>query len=310
MEPALARGRRETAHHVPQRPSWRDDRTERLAMFDIPLSDAHAHLNRDGTLEELVQRRERDIFTCFSTTTPAEQAHVSGLIAQATGDDTTDGPFLVSFGIHPWEAAKCDPRACGEAYARCSVIGEIGLDTVWCDVPLARQTTVLEEQLQLAADLGKPIVLHTKGAEERIASMVNGFPGRILVHWYSGPLSAFERFAEQGCYFSLGPDCTNGSDVNRAMMTALPLKRILIETDGIEGITWAIDGNPRLAERIARFYDPGSSLIEAVLTTSIHALADARNVSPQNVATQLQHNMKKLYLNGRIERMTATIAAL
>ena len=278
-------------------------------LFDIPLSDAHAHLSTDDAQEELARRRERNILTCFSAGTPAEWERMTRLIAQ-TADSEDDAAFLTSFGIHPWEAASHEPEACEEAFAQCAAIGEIGLDTVWCEAPLSRQTAVFEKQLQLAADLHKPIVLHTKGAEALVADMVRGFPEPVLVHWYSGPLDAFERFADQDCYFTLGPDCSNGDELNRAMMTALPLKRILVETDGIEGITWAIDESPRLARSIARFYNEDASLIEAALLASIHALADARSIAPQNAAAQLQQNMRKFYTNGRAERTTATISAL
>lgn len=277
-------------------------------MFDIPLSDAHAHLNSDDALEEVAWRRERDILTCFSAGTPAEWERVNELLTQI-GDPEDIELFFVSFGIHPWEAANHEPRDCEEAYAQCAAMGEIGLDTFWCDVPLDRQTAVFEEQLQIAADLHKSIVLHTKGAEALVADMVRGFPEPVLVHWYSGSLETLERFAEQDCYFTLGPDCSNGSELNDALMNVLPLKRILIETDGIEGVTWAIDQNPRLAQNIARFYGDGATLIETALTTSVHALAEARNAVPQNIAAQVRQNMKKFYTNERPERITATISA-
>lgn len=275
---------------------------------DMPLSDAHAHLNSDDALDELAQRCERGILTCFSTGTPEEWERANGLLTKIA-DSETAGAFLVSFGIHPWEAANHEPRTCDEAYARCAAVGEIGLDTVWCDVPLARQSTVFEEQLQRAADLHKPIVLHTKGTEERIADMMRGFPEPICVHWYSGPLEAFERFAEMGCYFTLGPDCSNGSVLSEAMMTALPLNRILTETDGLEGVRWAIEQDPLLTRSIGRFLDPNASLIEAALANSTYALASARDVPSREIALLLRQNMQRFYLNEQIEHGTATITA-
>ena len=44
-----------------------------------------------------------------------------------------------------------------EAYSECDYIGEIGMDSVWCDIPLDIQQKRLEEQLQIAADLKKPV---------------------------------------------------------------------------------------------------------------------------------------------------------
>ena len=86
------------------------------------------------------------------------------------------------------------------------MIGEIGMDSVWCRVPLADQQRELEWQLQAAEDLGKPAVLHTKGQERRIGEMIRGFKGKLCVHWYSGSLEDLKGFLEQDCYFTLGPD--------------------------------------------------------------------------------------------------------
>ena len=80
------------------------------------------------------------------------------------------------------------------------------MDSVWCDIPLDIQQKRLEEQLQIAADLKKPVLLHTKGQEKRIAELLRGFPYHICVHWYSGTEQDLEPYLDMGCYFTLGPD--------------------------------------------------------------------------------------------------------
>lgn len=70
--------------------------------------------------------------------------------------------------------------------ARAALVGEIGLDSVWCDTPMAAQRKVFAAQLDWAAAHGKGIVLHTKGCEMEIAKAVEGFPHPVIVHWYSG----------------------------------------------------------------------------------------------------------------------------
>ena len=84
--------------------------------------------------------------------------------------------LLLSFGIHPWYADQHLTEEMPEAYSECDYIGEIGMDSVWCDIPLDIQQKRLEEQLQIAADLKKPVLLHTKGQEKRIAELLRGFP--------------------------------------------------------------------------------------------------------------------------------------
>lgn len=253
--------------------------------FGMVLSDAHAHLSAGRAREELAHRRERGILTCFSAGTPAEWEQVAELLAESGSMAETS--FCVSFGIHPWKAGTHEVRADSAAFRTCTAIGEIGLDSAWCDVPLARQRAVFEAQLQIAADLHKPIVLHTKGQEATIAAMVEDFPEAVLVHWYSGPLDAFERFAEQDRFFTLGPDCTAPTELNHVLLTAPALDRVLIETDGLEGILWATDRDPNSAFDLA--------LIESTLTNSTNAFARSRNLSPTNAARQLRSNMKAFY---------------
>lgn len=53
-----------------------------------------------------------------------------------------------------------------------TIIGEIGMDSVWCDVDLKIQKEVFEKQLQLAQALNKPVILHTKGQEKTILELI------------------------------------------------------------------------------------------------------------------------------------------
>lgn len=95
-----------------------------------------------------------------------------------------------------------------------------GMDSVWCDIPLDIQQKRLEEQLQIAADLKKPVLLHTKGQEKRIAELLRGFPYHICAHWYSGTEQDLEPYLDLGCYFTLGPDFSAacGSAADRRLL--------------------------------------------------------------------------------------------
>ena len=95
-------------------------------------------------------------------------------------------------------------RKCFLYFSECPVIGEIGMDSVWCNVPLAVQEKVFTEQLAVAAQLDKPVILHTKGQEKRIASLIAGYPNTYLVHWYSDPVFP-KSFLELDCYFLSAP---------------------------------------------------------------------------------------------------------
>lgn len=203
------------------------------------MIDMHAHLacltDRAESLQELELRSEHGILTCFSAGTPAEWRYMEPFRGRPE--------LRFSFGIHPWYADKYPAEDCREALEQCDLIGEIGMDSVWCEVPLPVQQRQLERQLRTAADLGKPVLLHTKGQEGRIADIIRGFPGKVCVHWYSGPEQEFDSFLEQGCYFTLGPDtprlCRAGDGLRLRMVREVPADRLFAETDGVSAIAWA-----------------------------------------------------------------------
>lgn len=198
------------------------------------MIDMHAHLS-DFSQEELELRVKNNILTCFSTGTPKEWQAMQPFLSRRE--------LLVSFGLHPWYCGRYSIEECLEYLEQCDFIGEIGMDSVWCDIPLPIQQKQLERQLQIAADLKKPIILHTKGQEERIADIIRDFPQKVCVHWYSGSEEVFEKFLEQDCYFTLGPDtaalCRQKTSLTCKMLREIPAGRLFVETDGISAVAWA-----------------------------------------------------------------------
>ncbi len=213
----------------------------RKAAGRMRLLDMHAHLScfmnksEPGAdveerhalaLQELEQRRSDNISTFFSSGTLDEWKFMQKFRNREE--------IFLSFGIHPWYADSCSEmwpdvaevlhgakalpgtealyrghnvqESLAEAFKTCDAIGEIGMDSVWCEVPMDVQRRSFERQLQIAADLKKPVILHTKGMEREIAAMVRDFPEPVCVHWYSSGIESFEAFLEMGCYFTLGPD--------------------------------------------------------------------------------------------------------
>lgn len=168
----------------------------------VRMIDMHAHffcIERETSVtEELRLRRADGLRTFFSCGTPEEWEKTKGLRSREE--------VYVSFGIHPWYADRYDAEEYTELFQMCDAIGEIGMDNVWCEVPYEIQRRQLKRQLDMAAQFGKAVILHTKGREKEIAQMIRDFPNPVCVHWYSGDVDTFEQFLELGCYFTLGPD--------------------------------------------------------------------------------------------------------
>ncbi len=243
------------------------------------LSDGYGEKLTDREMQaagvrELALRREYGVDTVFSCGTPRELDIMERYLREAGPDEDTGAEKNVqsevqpgageisqsgarraarygecvrdylSFGIHPWQSDRWQPQEWRGYFQRVPMIGEIGMDSVWTTVPLQTQRRVFAQQLEIAADLGRPVILHTKGQEAQIAEMIRGFPGHVCVHWYSGDEKNFEKFLEMGCFFTLGPDlsevCGSAADegLYSRMLREIPAARLFLETDGLSSIAW------------------------------------------------------------------------
>ena len=150
-----------------------------------------------------------------------------------------EGGFLVSAGIHPWYADRYDFSDFRKYLEKADFVGEIGLDSVWCETPADIQLDRFIRQLQFASDIHKPVILHTKGMEKEIADIIKDYPNTYLVHWYSAE-EYLDDYISLGCYFSVGPSVGMDEAVNNVVRKA-PADRLLLETDGLNAVAWAFD---------------------------------------------------------------------
>ena len=159
--------------------------------------------------------------------------------AYATMDKTKNikiPQLWISAGIHPWKADVTDWQEMEPVLKETKVIGEIGLDNVWCTVDMEIQRKIFLRQLKLAMDLQKPVILHTKGMEKEVLEIIRKFPNRYLVHWYSCE-NYLEEYSKLGCWFTIGPAILQDKVVE-TVARKVPIERLLMESDGLEGISW------------------------------------------------------------------------
>ena len=205
----------------------RTDRTsERNPQFIKTMRriiDGHIHV----TKELISILRESKIACIANADSPKEYAMLK----------TADVPeMIVSAGIHPWKADSTDWKTMEPILREVRVIGEIGLDSEWCNVDMEIQRKIFRRQLELAVQLKKPVILHTKGMEREILDIIKEFPNRYLVHWYSCA-DYLSAYISLGCWFTVGPSVRSDKNVE-AVAQNVPINRLLIESDGIEGISW------------------------------------------------------------------------
>ena len=147
-------------------------------------------------------------------------------------------------GIHPeysmgaGEAELARIRALS-AHPRVRAIGEIGLDYYWekrspeTTPPREHQKELLRAQLELAREVGLPVIIHDREAHEDCLNIVRYFSDlRGVYHCYSGSLETAKEILALGWYLSFTGVITYGrAKKARRIIEQLPIERIMIETD-------------------------------------------------------------------------------
>lgn len=143
-------------------------------------------------------------------------------------------------GFHPSDAADFDDNALSQlaelarSCPKVRAIGEIGLDYYWEDYPdKATQGRVLRQQMELARELGLPVVLHDREAHGDCLAAVKEFPGlRGVYHCYSGSLEDAKTLIDLGWNLSFtGAVTYKNAKKAPEVLKWLPEDRFMIETD-------------------------------------------------------------------------------
>lgn len=228
------------------------------------LFDAHTHLSPGAC------QTPAPYYQLATASTPEE----CRFLWEARQRDDT---LFYACGVHPWQSDQIHLGQLQPWFQDCAAIGEIGMDRTWCAVGLGLQRRVFQQQLDLAQELRKPVVLHTKGCEPEVLAEIKAFPLPVLVHWYSS-LADLEAYIDLGCYCSVGPDLKSNSAVGR-LAALVPLNRLTVETDGVGGASWA------LGRAVT------SQALPAVLQDSIAEIARIRGCSPAQIEQAAFENM-------------------
>lgn len=204
----------------------------------MKLVDSHCHLDdaRFNEDRELVIQRAFDAgietLLTVGTSTGPEDIDVAIRLAESH-----DG-ILAATGVHPHDAQKADAGTWQRmremvSHPKLVAFGEIGLDYFYDYSPREVQQTVFRTQLELARELGKPVIIHTRDAWDdtfRILREVPGIPG--IVHCFSGGVKEAERLLAMGFYLGIGGVVTFPRSVElQEAVRKMPLDRVLLETD-------------------------------------------------------------------------------
>ncbi len=203
------------------------------------LVDAHVHLSDaeyKGHVEELIA--------------DARNAGVAALVSNAMDYQTSiealriaaENPNLVyvALGIHPWnvnvlkqgELEDTQNLIIREADKKqVLAVGEIGLDCKY-EAIWEKQLFVFDKMLRLAEKLGLPVIIHSRGTTSYIVDMLPSYSiKRVLLHWFSHPMSALVKALEHGYFITEGPPAVYSNGI-REVIAKVPITNLLTETDG------------------------------------------------------------------------------
>ncbi|MBV7295621.1 TatD family hydrolase [Corynebacterium sp. TAE3-ERU12] len=256
-----------------------------------PLFDAHTHLASCGarTADEIAALMDR-----------AAAAGVEGVCT--VGDGMAETELAVAAAdLHPrvWAAAAIHPtkadQLTDEAKARLTemaqhprvvAIGETGLDWYWLEreestAPAEVQKQALRWHMQLAADVGKPLMIHNREADEALLEELDGYDNTVILHCFSSPFAVAEEALRRGYVLSFTGNVTfKRNDELRQAAAAAEAEQLLVETDA-----------PYMTPEPYR----GAKNESTFIGWQARCIAEVRGVAPEEMARQLTANAQRLY---------------
>ena len=202
-----------------------------------PLIDTHAHLDDDRFAADLPAVLDR-----------AAAAGVVGVLtigidlatSRAAVELAARWPRLKAVvGIQPNHVADAQPGDFAEIVALADAanvvgVGETGLDRHWDRAPFSLQEDYFVRHLELARRSDKPVVIHCREAEADVVRVLRAFGGPVrgVLHSFSGDAATAAACLELGLHVSFAGMLTyKTAEALRAVAAAVPLDRLLVETD-------------------------------------------------------------------------------
>ncbi len=252
------------------------------------LIDSHCHLDFPQFAQDLpnvlARAEEADVRQMVAISTRIKHFHGVHAIA------TAHSQVFCSVGTHPHNAEKEQHKDVDDIVALCEhdkvvAIGEAGLDYYYDHAAPVIQARDLRTHIGAARQTGLPLVIHARDADKPMIDILREesekgvFP--FVLHCFSSGLELARCGIELGGYVSFSGILTfKTADALRAIAAALPLERLLVETDA-----------PYLAPAPHR----GKTNEPAFVTHTARVLADVRGMAFDSLADATCENFYRLF---------------
>ncbi|MGC1275352.1 MAG: TatD family hydrolase [Planctomycetaceae bacterium] len=254
----------------------------------MQLFDTHCHLDEpafDGDRDDTMARARSIGVVGMLTIGTTAGSSVAAVELASRHDDV-----FAAVGIQPNYVAEEKPGDWDRIVALAGepqvvAIGETGLDRYWDYTPFESQGEAFDRHLELSRTIGKPFVVHCREAETDVVAQLRNAaaagPLHGVMHSFSGDLATAEACLELGLFISFAGMVTfKRNDALRAVAKAVPLDRILIETDA-----------PYLAPMPHR----GKRNEPGYIAHTAAVLAEAHGMAPVEFALATTANARRLF---------------
>lgn len=250
------------------------------------MIDSHCHLNfkhYNGRRDEVVtEAADAGVHTIINIGIDLDTSQQSIDLAERFDS------IWATVGVHPHESDSLTDEVLDSlrrmaGHSRVKAIGEIGLDYYRDLSPRKTQQSAFRRQLELAAELSMPIVIHTREAMADTLDMVRDFvpdlPGGVF-HCFPGDESDARKVIDMGFVMGMGGSMTFKKSRMGRVAAAVPLETILLETDA-----------PFLAPVPHR----GKTNYPSYIALICRHLADLRGLDSGEVETVTDRTCRKLF---------------
>jgi TatD DNase family protein len=254
----------------------------------MKLVDAHIHLSDPEYVEhvdELVaDAKSSGVVALVSNSMDLQTSLQSLKLAEEH-----KGLVHAALGIHPWNVNVLKETELEETLKLITdqnqkkaviAIGEIGLDakypTIW-----DKQLTVFDKMLRLAETLQLPVIIHSRGTTAQIVDMLPSYNlNRVLLHWFSYPLTALSQAISRGYYITEGPPAAYSNGI-REVVAQVPITNLLTETDG----------------PVKYYKQPfnGQMTKPSFIRTVVESVAEIKKRAVEDVADQIASNFETFF---------------
>ena len=249
----------------------------------MPLADVHCHLDlfNNEEIKEVIRR--------------AQDAQLKAIITNGINPESNRKTLDLAkrfplvrpaLGLYPTDAIKLRGEEIEDELEfiqknkdAIAAIGEVGLDNTAKDNGLLkRQGEILEKLIALSEKMRKPLILHTRKAEQEAIDMLESASVKNpLLHCFCGKLKLVRRAADNGYHFSI-PAAVVRMEHFQKVVEMLPLPQLHAETD-----------SPYLSPYKEQKNEP-SFIIE-----SVRKIAEIKSMTIEDTAGNLFMNYQKIF---------------